>query len=136
MPLGVIFLIWAGAVVAGLFLQFVKTAIDARLAQSLQRDIRQRIHDHLQSLSLDFFTGEPSGSLMQRVLMEASSVQRLLTQSLIPPIVEIVVLVLALLYLLVLSWQMTIVALACCRRWRCSPSSTSARRSSRPPAGW
>jgi ABC-type multidrug transport system fused ATPase/permease subunit len=65
----------------------------------------------MQSLSLDFFTGERSGSLMQRVLMEATAVQRLLTQCLIPPSIDAVVLVIALLYMLALSWQMTIVSL-------------------------
>lgn len=107
-----ILMIWAGALVLGQILGFVRSYLDAQLEWRLLTAVRQRAHDHLQSLSLDFFTGERSGSLMQRVLMEASSVQRLITQSLIPPIVEIVVLVLALLYLLALSWQMTIVALA------------------------
>ena len=104
-------MIWAGALVLGQILGFVRSYLEAQLEWRLLTAVRQRAHDHLQSLSLDFFTGERSGSLMQRVLMEASSIQRLITQCLIPPIVEIVVLVLALLYLLALSWQMTIVAL-------------------------
>ncbi|MGE3909519.1 MAG: ABC transporter transmembrane domain-containing protein [Chloroflexota bacterium] len=104
--------LWAGALVLGQILGFIRSWFEAQLEWRLLTEVRQRAHDHLQSLSLDFFTGERSGSLMQRVLMEASSVQRLITQALIPPIVEIVVLVLALIYLLALSWQMTIVALA------------------------
>lgn len=117
-PLGIprpflaMLMIWAGALVLGQILGFVRSYLEAQLEWRLLTAVRQRAHDHLQSLSLDFFTGERSGSLMQRVLMEASSIQRLITQSLIPPVVEIVVLVLALLYLLALSWQMTIVALA------------------------
>jgi ATP-binding cassette subfamily B protein len=109
---GTILVVWAGALVLGQILGFVRSFLDAQLEWRLLTEVRQRAHDHLQSLSLDFFTGERSGSLMQRVLMEASSIQRLITQSLIPPVVEIVVLVLALLYLLALSWQMTVVSLA------------------------
>ena len=108
---GAMLAVWAGALVLSQVLGFVRSWFEAQLEWRLLTAVRQRAHDHLQSLSLDFFTGERSGSLMQRVLMEASSVQRLITQSLIPPIVEIVVLVLALVYLLALSWQMTIVAL-------------------------
>jgi ABC-type multidrug transport system fused ATPase/permease subunit len=106
-----ILMIWAGALVLAQILGFVRSYFEAQLEWRLLTEVRQRAHDHLQSLSLDFFTGERSGSLMQRVLMEASSIQRLITQSLIPPLVEIVVLVLALIYLLALSWQMTVVAL-------------------------
>jgi ABC-type multidrug transport system fused ATPase/permease subunit len=106
-----ILMIWAGALVLAQILGFVRSYFEAQLEWRLLTEVRQRAHDHLQSLSLDFFTGERSGSLMQRVLMEASSIQRLITQSLIPPIVEIVVLALALIYLLALSWVMTVVAL-------------------------
>src|SRR5262249_8080243 len=45
------------------------------------------------------------------VLMEAIAIQRLLTQCLIPPSIDAVVLVIALVYMLALSWQMTIVSL-------------------------
>lgn len=110
-PFALMLVLWAGALVLAQVLGFVRAWFEAQLEWRLLTEVRQRAHDHLQSLSLDFFTGERSGSLMQRVLMEASSVQRLITQCLIPPIVEIVVLLLALLYLLALSWQMTIVSL-------------------------
>ena len=111
MPFPVLLTIWSASLILSQVLSFARSWFDAQLEWRLLTAVRQRAHDHLQSLSLDFFTGERSGSLMQRVLMEASSVQRLITQSLIPPIVEIVVLVLALIYLLALSWQMTIVSL-------------------------
>jgi ABC-type multidrug transport system fused ATPase/permease subunit len=111
-PFEVMLAIWAGALVLGQILGFVRSYFEAQLEWRLLSEVRQRAHDHLQSLSLDFFTGERSGSLMQRVLMEASSIQRLITQSLLPPLVEIVVLILALFYLLSLSWVMTVVALA------------------------
>jgi ABC-type multidrug transport system fused ATPase/permease subunit len=82
------------------------------LEQKLDTEIRQKVYDHLQTLSLDFFTGEQTGSLMQRVLMETQGVQKLLTDVLLTPFIEVVSLALALAYLLGLSWQMTLVALA------------------------
>ncbi|MCC6175853.1 MAG: ABC transporter ATP-binding protein [Chloroflexi bacterium] len=104
--------LWAGSLVLAQVLGFARAWFDAQLEWRLLTEVRQRVHDHMQSLSLDFFTGERSGSLMQRVLMEAASVQRLISQSLIPPIVELIVLVLAFIYLLALSWPMTLVTLA------------------------
>ncbi|MFY9919728.1 MAG: ABC transporter ATP-binding protein, partial [Mycobacterium sp.] len=92
-------------------LSFVKTWIDAQVEWKLLTVIRQRVHDHIQSLSLDFFTGARVGALMQRVQLEAAGVQRLLTVCVIPPSIDAVVLCVALAYLIALSWQMTIVAL-------------------------
>ena len=46
---------------------------------------------------------------MQRVLSETTSVQRLLTQVILTPLVDAIVLVLVIAYLLTLSWQMTLV---------------------------
>lgn len=103
--------IWAAALIAAQVLGFVKSWIDAKVEWRLLTAIRLRVHDHIQSLSMDFFTGIRGGALMQRVQLEASGVQRLLTVCVIPPAVDAVVLLGALAYLLVLSWQMTIVAL-------------------------
>jgi ATP-binding cassette subfamily B protein len=111
LPFVVLLAIWAASLVLAQLLGFVHAYIDAQVDRRLLTEIRQRTHDHIQSLSLDFFTGARSGSLMQRVQMEAGSVQRLLTECLIPPAVDTVVLLIALSYLFALSWQMTIVTL-------------------------
>jgi ABC-type multidrug transport system fused ATPase/permease subunit len=63
-------------------------------------DIRQRVHDHLQSLSLDFFAASRTGELIQRVTVESAGVQRLLTNCLLPPLIDVVVLIVAISYLL------------------------------------
>jgi ABC-type multidrug transport system fused ATPase/permease subunit len=109
-PFAALFAIWAIATVSILLLQFVKAWSDARLEQRLQNDLRRQLHDHLQSLSLDFFSGGRTGALMQRVTSEVSAVSRLLTSVLLTPIIDVVVLLIALAYLASLSWQMTLVA--------------------------
>ncbi|MEZ0342689.1 ABC transporter ATP-binding protein [Mycobacterium sp. pV006] len=111
LPFAVLLTIWAAALVLAQLLGFAHSWIDAQVDRKLLTEIRQRTHDHIQSLSLDFFTGARSGSLMQRVQMEAGSVQRLLTECLIPPAVDVVILAVALAYLIALSWQMTLVTL-------------------------
>jgi ABC-type multidrug transport system fused ATPase/permease subunit len=111
LPFAALLTIWAVALIAGQVLGLVKSWIDARVEWKLLTAIRLRAHDHIQSLSLDFFTGSRIGALMQRVQLEAAGVQRLLTVCVIPPSVDAVVLVVALAYLTALSWQMTVVAL-------------------------
>jgi ABC-type multidrug transport system fused ATPase/permease subunit len=111
LPFAVLLGIWAVSLVLAQVISFVNSWIDAQVQWKLLTEIRQRVHDHIQTLSLSFFTGTRSGALMQRVQMEAAGVQRLLTDCLIPPSVDGIVLVIALAYLFALSWQMTLVAL-------------------------
>lgn len=103
--------IWGAALVLAQVLGFVRAWVDAQVDWRLLTEIRQRVHDHLQSLSLDFFTGARSGALMQRIQVEAGGVQKLLTDCIFPPLIDALVLVIALGYLLSLSWQMTIASL-------------------------
>ncbi len=107
-----IFAIWASALVLSHLTSFARAWLDSKLDQRLITDIRQQVYDHMQSLSLDFFTGGKTGALMQRVSSESSGVQRLLTQVLLTPLIDTVVLLIAFIYLLGLSWKMTLVAIA------------------------
>ncbi|MBD0372641.1 MAG: ABC transporter ATP-binding protein [Pyrinomonadaceae bacterium] len=106
-----IFIIWALASIFAVLLQLVQQWRMTLLEQSLDVEVQQQVYDHLQTLSLDFFTGAQTGGLMPRVLIETQSVQKLLTQVLLSPLVDVVSLIIALAYLIGLSWQMTIVAL-------------------------
>ncbi len=107
-----IFIIWAVATVGAAVLRFVQMWMMSNLEQRLVAQIQQQVYDHLQTLSLDFFTGGKTGALVQRVLNESQNVQKLLTQVLLTPVLDVVVLIAALFYLVGLSWQMTLVAFA------------------------
>jgi ATP-binding cassette, subfamily B, bacterial len=107
----VLLILISGALILAQLLTFFRSWLDAQVEWKLVTNVRQRVHDHLQSLSLDFFTGARGGALMERVLFEAQGVQRLLNECVIPLFIDAVVLVFALLYAAALSWQMTIVTL-------------------------
>jgi ATP-binding cassette, subfamily B, bacterial len=105
-----ILIVWASALVLSQLLSFLRSWVVAQLEARLLRGLQQKIYDHLQSLSLDFFTGGQTGALMQRVLSETAGVQRMLTQVMLYPLVDVLVLIVVVSYLLMLSWQMTLVA--------------------------
>src|SRR5688572_23892749 len=107
-----IFIIWAVATIGSAALRFVQMWMTSNLEQKIVAEIQGRVYDHLQTLSLDFFTGGKTGALMQRVVNESQNVQKLITQVLLTPILDVFVLIVALLYLLGLSWQMTLVSFA------------------------
>ena len=111
-PFAVLLTAWAVSLLLAQLMYFVNAWVGAKVEQVLVTDIRQRVHDHIQTLSLNFFTGARSGALMQRVLAETAGVQRLLTGCLLPPLIDSVVLIVAIGYLLTISWQMTVAALA------------------------
>lgn len=102
--------IWGGALVFSQVLSFLRSWVVAHLEERLMRQLRQQVFEHVQSLSLDFFTGGQTGALMQRVLAEVTGVQRLLTQALLYPVIDFIVISVVLIYLIALSWQMTLVA--------------------------
>jgi ATP-binding cassette, subfamily B, bacterial len=104
-----IFIIWTVAIVFRNVLDIIRAWVDANLEQRLLSSLRQQVYDHIQSLSLDFFMGGQTGALMQRVLSETGTVQRLLTQVLLTPVVDVLVMIIVIGYLLALSWQMTLV---------------------------
>jgi ABC-type multidrug transport system fused ATPase/permease subunit len=104
-----IFIIWTCAIVLRNVMDIFRAWVDANLEQRILTGLRQKLYEHIQTLSLDFFMGGQTGALMQRVLSETTAVQRLLTQVLLTPVVDAIVLVIVISYLLALSWQMTVV---------------------------
>lgn len=110
-PFAVLLTTWAVSLVLTQFMYFVNGWVGAKVEQILVVDIRQRVHDHLQTLSMDFFARSRTGELIQRVTTESAGVQRLLTGCLIPPLIDTIVLLVAVSYLMILCWQMTIAAL-------------------------
>lgn len=111
-PFAVLLATWAGSLILTQLMYFVDAWVGAKVDRVLLVDIRQRVHDHVQSMSLDFFTKSQTGELIQRVTVEPAAVQRLLTGCLLPPLIDVIVMIVAVGYLLALSWQMTVAALA------------------------
>ena len=105
-----IFIIWVVATIGVVVLRLINTWMMAIFEQNLHAEVQERVYDHLQTLSLDFFTGGKTGALMQRVLHETQNVQRMLTQVLLPPLVQAIALLIALAYMFGLSWQMTLLS--------------------------
>ena len=110
-PFAVLLATWAGSLLLTQLMYFVNAWVGTSVERALLTDIRQRVHDHVHTLSLDFFARTRSGELMHRITAESSGVQRLLTDCLLPPLIDLVVLVAAICYLVALSWQMTVAAL-------------------------
>jgi ATP-binding cassette subfamily B protein len=111
-PFAVLLATWGVSLLLTQLMYLVNAGVRVKVQRILVTDIRQWVHDHIQTLSLDFFTGSSSGALIPRVTVESAGVQRLLMDCLLAPLIDAVVLVVAIGYLLAISWQMTVAALA------------------------
>ncbi|MDQ3147891.1 MAG: ABC transporter ATP-binding protein/permease, partial [Actinomycetota bacterium] len=86
------------------------TAINA-VGESFLRDLRVRVFDHLQSLSMTFFDREKAGVLISRMTADIESLSELVQVGLILFLSNALLLVVTVMVLLAMSWQLALVAL-------------------------
>ena len=109
-------LLWLlGGIMAGITvitggLGIVQTYLTNMVGQRVMRDLRDTLYRHLQSLSLGFFTGTRTGEIQSRVTNDVGGVQRVVTNTVSDVLSNTVILISTLIAMLVLSWELTIVA--------------------------
>ena len=155
-PFAVLLATWGTALLLTQLMYVLSTRRSARRWKRLLRHRHSAAgpRPHADACRSDFFaTVAQSVHSIQRVTSECAGVQRLLTDCLLPPLIDAVVLAVAVSYLLAISWQMTIAALvltpvalftlrfagrhvqAATQTRDASPTERWAPRSSRPSAG-
>jgi ATP-binding cassette subfamily B protein len=83
----------------------------ARIGEGLIYDLRTEVFDHVQRMPVAFFMRAQTGALVSRLNTDVIGAQRALTSTLSSVVSNVVTLVLVLGTMLVLSWQVTLVAL-------------------------
>ena len=83
----------------------------ARIGEGLIYDLRTQVFDHVQRMPVAFFMRAQTGALVSRLNTDVIGAQRALTTTLSSVVSNVVSLVLVLGAMLVLSWQVTVVAL-------------------------
>ena len=102
--------VMAGITVITGGLGIVQTYLTNLIGQRVMRDLRDTLYRHLQSLSLGFFTGTRTGEIQSRVSNDVGGVQRVVTNTVSDVLSNSVILISTLIAMLVLSWELTIVA--------------------------
>ncbi len=83
-----------------------------RLGQRVMQDLRDALYNHLQRMSLRFFTETKTGEIQSRLANDVGGLQRVVTETAALILMNIVVLVSTIGAMLVLSWQLTVLSLA------------------------
>ena len=84
----------------------------ARVGQTIIYEIRRDLFAHLQELSFDYFDNRPAGKILIRVVHYINSVSDALSNGIINLILECLNIVIILIFMLVVSPSLTLVALA------------------------
>ncbi len=80
------------------------------VGQRVMRDLRAQLYEHLQKLSLSFFTGTRTGEIQSRLANDVGGVQSVLTNTASSVLSNVVIFASSLIAMLVISWQLTIVS--------------------------
>ena len=90
----------------------IQTLLTNQVGQKVMRDLRDRLYRHLQSLSIRFFTGTRTGEIQSRVANDVGGVQNVVTSTITDIVSNIVILISTVAAMSILSWKLTLVAIA------------------------
>src|SRR5690348_7041074 len=88
----------------------LQTYETTRVGQLVMRDLRDRLYSHLQTLPLAFFTGTKTGEIQSRLANDVGGVQSVVTTTASTILANIVIFTSTIVAMVILSWQLTIVA--------------------------
>jgi ATP-binding cassette subfamily B protein len=92
-------------------ISYVTNFLNMRTGLTVMEDLRLSVYAHLQRLPLSFFTSTRTGDLQTRISSDVASTQMLLTDTLGVLLSNSVIVLSAVAAMLVISWQLSIVAL-------------------------
>jgi ATP-binding cassette subfamily B protein len=88
----------------------LQTYETTRVGQLVMRDLRDRLYSHLQTLPLAFFTDTKTGEIQSRLANDVGGVQSVVTTTASTILANVVIFVSTIVAMIILSWQLTIVA--------------------------
>ena len=88
----------------------LQTYETTKVGQQVMRDLRDRLYSHLQTLLLAFFTGTKTGEIQSRLANDVGGVQSVVTTTASSILANVVTFVSSIVAMIIISWQLTIVA--------------------------
>ena len=88
-----------------------QTYLANSIGQRVMQDLRNTLYEHLQRMSLRFFTGTRTGEIQSRIANDVGGVQSVVSDTAATILANIVIVISTLVAMLVLSWQLTLLSL-------------------------
>jgi ATP-binding cassette subfamily B protein len=86
--------------------------LNASVSQRIMFDIRNQLYNHLQGLSLRFFTSSRTGEIMSRVTDDVAAIQNTVTGSLISIASNFFTIAITLAVIFTLNWQLALIGIS------------------------
>ena len=83
-----------------------------KVGQNVMRALRDTVYTPLQGMSLRFFTNTRTGEIQSRISNDVGGIQSVVTTTLSDKVSNCVIFISTLIAMLILSWQLTLVAIA------------------------
>jgi ATP-binding cassette subfamily B protein len=87
-----------------------QTYLTTVVGQRVMQDLRNRLYEHLQSMSLRFFTATRTGEIQSRLQNDVGGVQSVVTNTASSILSNVVIIASSLVAMAVLSWQLTLLS--------------------------
>src|SRR5690606_14830204 len=104
-------LIVAGILLLEALLQFLSTYFSNLMAQSVIRDIRIKVFNHLSTFRMQFFDRSPVGGLVTRVVSDIEAISEVFSSGLIDILGDLLMLVVVLSLMFFTDWELSLLAL-------------------------
>jgi ATP-binding cassette, subfamily B, multidrug efflux pump len=104
-------LIVGGMLLFEALLQFTTTYFSNFMAQSVIRDIRIKIFNHLSTFRMQFFDRSPVGGLVTHVVSDIEAISEVFSSGLIDILGDLLMLIVVLILMFTSNWQLSLLAL-------------------------
>ncbi len=110
--LGMIALIFIALRISRMGVGFVARFLGARAGQRITYDLRTRVHEHMQKLSLEYFDARRTGKLMARVMGDIDVLQNVSVQGVRSIVINSFTLIIVGLIIFNINWKLALMSLA------------------------
>jgi ATP-binding cassette, subfamily B, multidrug efflux pump len=107
-----IVLFMAGAMLVSVAFTTIKNVMMAKVGQDIVFDIREDLFEHMQKLPFAYYDSRPHGKILVRIVQYVNAVSDMMSNGLINIFLELFNLIIILVYMLIISPQLTLVVLA------------------------
>lgn len=101
---------FATPTIAGL-IGVVQTYLNALISQRMMYDLRNELFQHLQSLSLSFYTRVKTGEVMSRLNNDVSGISQIVGDTITQSLTQLLMLISTAVLMLVMEWRLAVISL-------------------------
>ncbi len=101
----------AAVYLIGILSSFLYNFLMVRVAQGTQKDIRDQLFAHMQSLPVRYFDAHPVGDVMSRYTNDIDTLRQMISQSIPQCVSSVITIVVVFFTMLFTSWLLTLVVL-------------------------